>query len=256
MPPADVADGLTLRGVRRRFVRGGRARVVLGGIDLTVHGGEVVALVGASGCGKSTLLRIVAGLDLGYAGSVRVGDRLVREPGTDRGIVFQEHRLFPWLSVADNVAFGVLDRPTSERAETVRGLLARVGLCEFADAYPHQLSGGMAQRAALARALAPRPRVLLLDEPFGALDAITKMQLQDELTRIREAERGTLLLVTHDVDEAVYLADRVVVLAPNPGRVRAVVDIDLSRPRDRTGDAFAALRRRVFHELFVSQEKT
>lgn len=223
-------------------------------VTLDVASGEVVAIVGASGCGKSTLLRVIAGLEREHEGRVEVGGEPVRGPGLDRGFVFQEHRLLPWLTVERNVAFGVSSLPEGERRRTVEEHLALVGLAAFARAYPHQLSGGMAQRVAIARALAPRPRVLLLDEPFGALDAFTKIQLQEETRRIWEAERTTLLLVTHDIDEAVFLADRVVVLGSRPGTLRRIVPVDLPRPRDRTSFEFAELRRRIFREFFTRDD--
>jgi sulfonate transport system ATP-binding protein len=225
-------------------------------VSLRVASGEVVAIVGGSGCGKSTLLRVIAGLEREHEGTVEVGGAPVTGPGLDRGIVFQEHRLLPWLTVERNVAFGVASLPAMERRRTVDEHLELVGLRAFARAYPHELSGGMAQRVAIARALAPRPRVLLLDEPFGALDALTRIQLQEELLRIWEAERTTLVLVTHDIDEAVFLADRVVVLGSRPGTVRRVVDVDLPRPRDRTSWAFAELRRLIFDQFFTRAERS
>lgn len=170
-------------------------------------------------------------------------------PEPERGLVFQEHRLFPWLTVEQDVAFGVALLEPAERARTVAEHIALVGLTGFERAYPHQLSGGMAQRVSLARALAPRPRVLLLDEPFAALDALTKMRLQEELLRIWQVEKTTLLLVTHDVEEAVYLGDRVVVMSARPGTIRRVVPVEIERPRDRTSPEFAALRRSLLAEL-------
>jgi sulfonate transport system ATP-binding protein len=241
---------ISVRGLDKDFaLDSGRRVAALSGIDLEVESGEIVTIVGASGSGKSTLLRIIAGLASADRGAVRVGSERVRGPGLDRGLVFQESRLFPWMTVAANVAFGIADRPRAERERTVTELVELVGLTGFETAYPHQLSGGMAQRAAIARALAPRPRVLLLDEPFGALDALTKFRMQDELLRIWHAERTTLVLVTHDVEEAVYLGERVVVLSARPGRVQRVFDVELSRPRERSNHAFAELRRRVLEEL-------
>ncbi len=224
-------------------------------VTLEVASGEVVVVVGASGCGKSTLLRIIAGLELDHEGAVEVGGVPVRGPGLDRGFVFQEHRLLPWLTVEKNVAFGVADLPAEERRRTVAEHVALVGLRGFERAYPHQLSGGMAQRVAIARALAPRPGVLLLDEPFGALDAFTRIQMQEELCRIWETERTTLVLVTHDIDEAIYLGDRVVVLGSRPGTVRRVLDVALPRPRDRTTANFASLRKTIYREFFQGEDR-
>jgi sulfonate transport system ATP-binding protein len=227
--------------------------VALARVDLALAPGEIVAVVGTSGCGKSTLLRIAAGLESEHDGAVEVDGSAVtgQGPGLERGLLFQEHRLMPWLTVEQNVAFGVRALPSPERDRTVAEHIALVGLRGFEHAYPHQLSGGMAQRAALARALAPRPRVLLLDEPFAALDALTKQQMQEEILRIQARERTTLLLVTHDIEEAVFLAGRVVVMSGRPGAVRQLISIDLARPRDRTSPEFAALRREVYGALFT-----
>jgi sulfonate transport system ATP-binding protein len=233
-PAADGADDL----------------VALRDVDLEVAPGEVLAVVGASGCGKSTLLRIVAGLEREHGGTVEVAGRPVAGPGPDRGVVFQEHRLLPWLNVEENVAFAVRHLEPEARRRTVAEHVALVGLRGFERAYPSQLSGGMAQRVAIARALAPRPGVLLLDEPFGALDAFTRMQMQDEVLRIWEAERTTLVLVTHDIDEAVFLGDRVVVMSCRPGTVRRIFPVELPRPRDRTSWEFAAIRKAIHQEFF------
>ena len=260
LPPSPTASTvvtlparLHLSRVTKTFVPKYGPRVTaLAGIDLEIESGEIIAIVGASGCGKSTLLRIIAGLERDYEGEVRVAGRVVAGPGIDRGMVFQEHRLLPWLDVAQNVEFGLLALAPAVRRASVAEHLALVGLSGFEHAYPHQLSGGMAQRAALARALAPRPGVLLLDEPFAALDALTKIQMQEELLRIRDAEKPTLVLVTHDIEEALFLADRVILLSERPGRIRAAVTPDLPHPRDRTSEAFSALRRGVL-ELFSAR---
>jgi sulfonate transport system ATP-binding protein len=209
---------------------------VLGGVSLTIAPGEFVSIVGLSGCGKSTLLRLLIGLDRDYLGEIRVGGEAVRGPSLDRGIVFQEHRLFPWLNVRDNVGLGLENSRLSavEKAKAVRQHIALVGLDGFESAYPHQLSGGMAQRAAIARALVNGPSILLLDEPFGALDALTRSNLQQELRRIWQTEKVSMILVTHDVEEAVYLGDRVVVLAPRPGRIERIVEVGVPHPRERS----------------------
>jgi sulfonate transport system ATP-binding protein len=220
-------------------------------VDLSVAPGEFLTIVGASGCGKSTLLRLIAGLDTDFQGRIILDGKRVTEPSLDRGLVFQEPRLFPWLTVAENVALGLLNSGLSKAAKhrSVAEHIALVGLTGFQDVYPHQLSGGMAQRAAIARGLVNRPGVLLLDEPFGALDALTRARLQDELQHLWAAEGITMLLVTHDVEEAVYLGDRVVVMAPRPGRIAASFDVPLPRPRDRSSPALARLRDRVMAAL-------
>jgi sulfonate transport system ATP-binding protein len=224
-------------------------------VDLEVAPGELLALVGASGCGKSTLLRLIAGLEREHLGSVEVDGAPVDGPGPGRGVVFQEHRLLPWLTVEENVAFAVPHLTPEARRRTVAEHLELVGLTAFARALPAQLSGGMAQRVAIARALAPRPGVLLLDEPFGALDAFTRMQLQEELLRIWQVEHTTMVLVTHDIDEALFLGQRVVVLSSRPGTVRRVLPVELPRPRDRTSWEFAQLRKAVHREFFQAPSR-
>jgi sulfonate transport system ATP-binding protein len=242
---------LRISGVSKQFHVNGARLSVLDSLDLAVAPGEFLTIVGASGCGKSTLLRIVAGLDTAFQGDVVLDNVRVTAPSLDRGLVFQEPRLFPWLTVAQNVALGVLNAGLSKVAKrhAIMEHIALVGLNGFQDAYPHQLSGGMAQRAAIARGLVNRPGVLLLDEPFGALDALTRARLQDELQRIWAAEAITMLLVTHDVEEAVYLGDRVVVMAPRPGHIAASFDIAQPRPRDRASPALAHARSTVMRAL-------
>jgi sulfonate transport system ATP-binding protein len=248
--PVPAAGDLELRSVRKTFRHGAREVVALDGVSLSAREGEILSILGASGCGKSTLLRIVAGLEREFEGAAILGGAPIGGPGPDRGVVFQEHRLLPWLNVEQNVAFGVAHLERVERERAVADHVALVGLRGFEHAYPHQLSGGMAQRVAIARALAARPRVLLLDEPFGALDALTRIQMQEEVLRLWQAERTTLLLVTHDVDEAIWLGDRVAVLSSRPGSIRRVLDVDLPRPRDRSGEEFNRIRREVYAELF------
>lgn len=221
----------------------------LKGVNLQVKEGEIVSLVGPSGCGKSTLLRLVAGLDAEYEGEIDLAEGAGRVPG----FVFQEPRLMPWLSVRENVAFGLKHLTRAARSHVARAWLERVGLSGFADALPKALSGGMAQRVALARALATEPPLLLLDEPFSALDAFTKMRLQDELVGIWSRFGTTMLLVTHDVDEAVYLSDRVVVLSGRPGTVQAVFDIHVERPRQRSDERLARLRGEVLSALGLTR---
>jgi sulfonate transport system ATP-binding protein len=245
------ADSLEIRGLNKRYEVEGRALPVLQDVSLSIAAGEFVSIVGSSGCGKSTLLRLIVGLESEYEGQVLLGGRPVRGPGLERGIVFQEHRLFPWLTVEKNVAMGLLNSglPQAEQQQAVREHIALVGLQGFEQAYPHQLSGGMSQRVAIARALVNRPDVLLLDEPFGALDAMTRAHLQDELRRIWQQEGITMILVTHDVEEAVYLGQRVVVMEPRPGRIRRTVPVPLAQPRERASAASAAVRDEVLREF-------
>jgi sulfonate transport system ATP-binding protein len=241
----DIAD------VTMRFQISGSPMVALQSVNFTVHTGEFITIVGASGCGKSTLLRLVAGLDLPSSGALRLDGAPIAGPSLDRGLVFQEPRLFPWLTVTQNIGVALdstkLDAAT--KAGEIAAQIALVGLSGFEDAYPHQLSGGMAQRVAIARGLVNRPGLLLLDEPFSALDALTRARLQDELQRIWAREKTTMILVTHDVDEAVYLGDRVVVMAPRPGRVRQIFEIDTPRPRRRDAANLQHLRRQIIASL-------
>jgi sulfonate transport system ATP-binding protein len=218
--------------------------------------GEIVAIIGGSGCGKSTLLRAIAGLDRASTGSVVLDDITITAPHAKIGIIFQEPRLLPWLSVADNIGFGLSDRPRAEREQRVATALAKVGLADKASAWPRELSGGQAQRVAIARALVPQPEVLLLDEPFSALDAFTRRDLQDHLLDLWADTRPTLILVTHDVDEAVVLADRVLVMRPRPGRLFEHITINLARPRDRNSELFDSFKRRVLTALDRSLDRS
>jgi sulfonate transport system ATP-binding protein len=242
---------LTIREVSKSYVVDERPLTVLRNIALEVQPGEFVSIVGASGCGKSTLLRLVVGLDADYEGDILLNGRRIKGPGRERGIVFQEHRLFPWLTVEDNIALG-LDgsaEPQHVQDERVLDNIALVGLSGFEKAYPHQLSGGMAQRAAIARSLVTQPAILLLDEPLGALDSITRAYLQNELLRIWQQERVTIIMVTHDVDEAIFLSDRVVVMEPRPGRIRSIVPVELEHPRQRASLEFVRLKESIIRGL-------
>jgi sulfonate transport system ATP-binding protein len=218
--------------------------------------GEIVAIIGGSGCGKSTLLRAIAGLDRASTGAVTLDDAAITAPHAKIGIIFQEPRLLPWLSVANNIGFGLSDLPAQERRQRVARALARVGLSDKADAWPRELSGGQAQRVAIARALVPQPEVLLLDEPFSALDAFTRRDLQDHLLDLWADTRPTLILVTHDVDEAVVLADRVLVMRPRPGRLFEEIRVSLARPRDRNSPHFDNFKRRVLTALDRSLDRS
>ncbi|RJG39860.1 ABC transporter ATP-binding protein (plasmid) [Mesorhizobium sp. DCY119] len=249
-----AAPALQISALNKSFTVAGRTLKVLEGIDLSIKSGEFVTIVGASGCGKSTLLRLILGLDLDFSGDLLVDGARVLRPGLDRSIVFQDHRLLPWLTVEANVAAALRRSPLSraEKHDAVREHLDLVGLAQFARAYPAQLSGGMAQRVAIARALVNRPRFLLLDEPLGALDALTRLKLQDELKRIVEYENTTALLVTHDVDEAVHLGHRIVVMQPHPGRIATILTIPKEARLDRSSREFIKLRDEVLRLLGVN----
>jgi sulfonate transport system ATP-binding protein len=226
-------------------------------VSLSVAPGEILVIVGGSGCGKSTLLRAVSGLDNPSQGRVQLDGVTITAPHKDIGIVFQEPRLLPWLTVADNVGFGLHHLPAAERRARVARTLERVGLSDKANVWPRELSGGQAQRVAIARALVPNPQVLLLDEPFSALDAFTRADLQDHLLSLWAEEKPTptLVVVTHDVDEAVVLADRIVVMRPHPGRIFEEIAADLPRPRDRQSAAFDFIKRRVLAALDRSLDR-
>lgn len=256
MSAATAASNLVIEGLNKRYpVKNGEV-TALQGIDLSIREGEFVSIVGSSGCGKSTLLRIISGLENGYSGEVKIGGKKIGGPGLDRGMVFQEHRLIPWLTVEENVAFGLNGLENGKRESVVRDHLELVGLAAFNKALPHQLSGGMSQRVAIARALVNNPQLLLLDEPFGALDALTRIQLQQEILRIWEVERTTMVLVTHDIDEAIFLGDRVVVMSSQPGTIKNIVPVQLPRPRDRSSYDFVQIRKEIYAEFFAEAERT
>ncbi len=250
-PDETIAAGLVLSHVGKSFDAGAGAFAAVQDVTLDIAAGSFVAIVGASGCGKSTLLRMIAGLERPDSGEIHAGGVPVTDTGLDRGLVFQEARLLPWLTAEQNIALALRNAPmtSARKAQLVSEHLELVGLGGFARAYPAQLSGGMAQRVAIARGLVARPGILLLDEPFGALDALTRLRMQTELERIWQAERTTMLLVTHDVEEAVVLADRVIVMSPRPGRISAVETVPFSRPRDRGDAELAALRKSLLAAL-------
>ena len=226
-------DGLLIEGLSKSFAQRSGTVQALGKIDLRIEPGQFISIVGGSGCGKSTLLRIIAGFETDYIGKVALDGKAISKPGLDRGMVFQEHRLLPWLTVEQNIALGLNGLRSKEVRERIDEHLALVGLEGFAKAYPAQLSGGMSQRVAIARALVNQPKILLLDEPFGALDAMTKILMQNEILRIWLAEKMTMILVTHDIDEAVFLGDKVVIMSSRPGTIRNTLSIELPHPRDR-----------------------
>ena len=249
-------SGVRIANVGKAFPKeDGTVTQALEGVNLDIGDTEFICLVGPSGCGKTTLLRIIAGLETATTGSVTVDGRAVTGPDPKRGMVFQEYSLFPWRRVIDNVAFGLEMKgvPREERRRTADHYLDMVGLSQFRDAYPFELSGGMRQRVAIARALANDPDVLLMDEPFGALDAQTRNRMQKELLFLWEQTKKTIVFVTHSVDEAVYLSDRIIVLAPRPGSVQEIIAIPWSRPRDRTSAEFAEVRRRVLRMIDESE---
>ncbi|OPX43342.1 aliphatic sulfonates import ATP-binding protein SsuB [Ruminiclostridium hungatei] len=229
---------------------------VLEDINLTVRPGEFISIVGASGCGKSTLLRLIIGLEKNYQGQILHGDKPIKGPSSDRGMVFQQARLFPWLTVEKNIEFGIVGKLSEvEKTKIIEEHIELVGLKGFEKAYPHQLSGGMQQRVSIARALVNRPDVLLLDEPFGALDALTRINMQQEILRIWQAEKTTMILVTHDIDEAIYLGDRVLVISNRPGKIKKNIPVELSRPRERSDYDFVRIRKEIYREFFTQEEK-
>ena len=254
MPADHALPILEAAHLSKRFDGGGRSIVALEDASLSIRKGEFVCLIGPSGCGKSTLLRMIAGFETISEGRLDMWGKAVQGPGPDRGMVFQDYGLFPWLTVARNVGFGpaARGRPAAEVADTTRRFVDMVGLTRFADAYPHQLSGGMKQRVAIARVLANEAEVVLMDEPFGALDAMTRENLQGELLDIWQRTKLTVIFVTHAIEEAILLADRIVVMSPGPGRIVADERVELPRPRDPTDPDFNALRRR-FSALLGSQ---
>ncbi|WP_433223443.1 ABC transporter ATP-binding protein [Dactylosporangium sp. CS-047395] len=246
-----MSSDIAITNVAKVFPLKDRAFTALQEVSLTVNASEFVAIVGPSGCGKSTLLNIVAGLEQPTSGDVRVGVKAVQGPGPDRGVIFQQFALFPWLTVRKNVEFGLRTAgvPKQERRAKAEHFIELVGLSQFADALPKTLSGGMKQRCAIARAYAVDPQILLMDEPFGALDSLTRVRLQEQLLQTWSRDQRTVMFVTHDVDEAVFLANRVVVMAADPGRIVEIVDVGLPYPRTedvRLGPEFAALRNRVW----------
>ena len=244
-------ENLTIHGVTKRFAVGDDEVEALAPVDLAIPKSEFVCMIGASGCGKSTLLRIIAGFEEPTTGEVAIDGKPVTGPGSDRGMVFQDYALFPWMTVRQNISFGPRQRHLAreEIDQTTDEFVRMVGLERFADRYPNQLSGGMKQRVAIARVLANNANILLMDEPFGALDALTREQLQNELLQIWKRTGVTTIFVTHSVEEAVLLADRVLVMSAGPGKIDSDFRIDLPRPRDVSSPEFNALRRDVARRL-------
>lgn len=241
---------LELKHLSKSYCVDGEDLQVLNDVSLNVRQGECITIVGHSGCGKSTLLKMIAGLEGYEIGQVICAEKPVTGPGIDRGVVFQDHRLLPWLTIADNVGFGLDKLAKAERDAIATRHLRLVGLEGFENAYPAQLSGGMSQRASIARALAGNPQILLLDEPFGALDALTKISMQQELIRIRQEKNTTMVMITHDLEEAVFLGNRVIVLSQRPGRIVEEISIDLPVQRDRSSKDFSYYVSRVYRHFF------
>jgi ABC-type nitrate/sulfonate/bicarbonate transport system ATPase subunit len=253
---ATEGSSLRVKDVTKAFPANDRAPaqiLALDAVSFSAAPGEFISIVGPSACGKSTLLRLIAGLDFPSCGELRVGDEVITGANAKRGLVFQDPNLFPWLTVRRNiqaglVALGVLREKRHEVDEFIR----LVGLEGFADVYPHLLSGGMAQRVALARALITHPKILLLDEPLGALDAFTRMRMQDEVLRLWQTRLTTMLLVTHDIDEAIYMSDRILIMTPRPGRIDRTIPVDIDRPRDRSSTEFLRLRGEILRLLHLA----
>ena len=240
---------INISNVNKQFTHKGKLFTALNNVNLTIEKGEFICLLGPSGCGKSTLLNAIAGFDHPTSGSITIDGKEVTKPSTRNVTIFQNYGLLPWRNVLKNVELALESNKALkswERTEIARKYLDLVGLGNFADASPHQLSGGMQQRVSIARALTANPEIIFMDEPFGALDAITRMKLQDDILSIQKKEKKTIIFVTHDIDEAVYLADRVVVMTPNPGMVKKVLTINLGPGRDRTSDDFQKIRNIIF----------
>lgn len=247
-----MANGhyLSVKNLSKNFTVDKAEVNILNNISLDIEEGEFVSIVGHSGCGKSTLLKIIAGLVSYSEGTVTLKGQEIRQPGIERGMVFQEHRLLPWLTINENISLGLYNLSKQEKKDKVNYYLELVGLIGFENTYPKQLSGGMSQRAAIARSLVHNPSILLLDEPFGALDALTRIQMQQETLQIWEKQKTTMIIVTHDIDEAIFLGDRVVVMSSRPGSIKKIIPIKLGRPRDRSSYDFAKIRKEIYAEFF------
>lgn len=250
-----MKENLVISHLNKSFqVKEGRIQV-LSDVNLEIKKGEFISIVGHSGCGKSTLLKVISGLTNYTEGSITIDGQELKEIQGEKNcrMIFQDHRLMPWMTVKENVGFGLYDN--ADKKETIKRQLELVHLTGFENAYPHQISGGMAQRTAIARALARKPEILLLDEPFGALDALTRIKLQKEVLNIWEQERTTMILVTHDIDEAIYLSDRVVIASNRPATVKRIFDVNLPRPRVRTDEEFIQLKKKILMEFFEIQDR-
>ncbi len=250
-----VAKGtLEIRNLSKTYVVDNNPLQILKNINITFPAGAFVSILGSSGCGKTTLLRIMLGLETSYDGDALIDGEKIEGPGSNRGIVFQDHRLLPWLTVGENVAFGLDKLNRKAKKLLVDEHLKLVGLSGFEGAYPAQLSGGMAQRVAIARALSNKPEILLLDEPLGALDALTRMYMQKELERLWELEKITMIMVTHDIDEAIYLSDKIIIMSSRPGIINKIINIPATRPRDRASSEFMQIKAEILNEFHLGSE--
>ena len=249
-----MAEGfISVENISRTFT-GENAITALQDISFSIDKGEFLCIVGQSGCGKSTLLRIMAGIDPVHEGTVTINGSVVRKPDKTRGVVFQEARLLDWMNVSSNVAFPLQNMSKEEKKRLVDEYVSLVGLSDFKRAYPRELSGGMAQRVSIARALVNRPEVLFMDEPFGALDYMTKINMQNELLKIREKSKMTVIFVTHDIDEAVYLSDKILVMSKNPGKIKEIIENTLPPSRDRNSEEFMSIRKQVYDCFFINNQ--
>ena len=241
--------------LNKKFTTKGKEISVLEDINLSVESGEFVSVIGQSGCGKTTLLRLLASLETDFSGEILVDGKKINGPTLNRGVVFQDHRLLPWLTVEKNVGLGLKKLNGADKKKIVQEHIDLVGLNGFEESYPSQLSGGMSQRAAIARALINRPEILFLDEPLGALDALTRMYMHKEIERIWEKEKITMIMVTHDVEEALYLSDKIVIMSSRPGTIKKILPVQLPRPRDRASYDFLKLKDEVLREFHLDTEK-
>lgn len=248
-----MSDILKIQNVNRTYTDGETVVHALKDINLTIKKGEFVSIIGSSGCGKTTLLRLIAGLDKPQSGKLLLDDEEIKAPDPKRGYVFQQGSLFNWLTVEQNIAAGLKARHIyRENKHKVAEYIEMVGLSGFEKAYSHQISGGMAQRVAIARALINDPEVLLLDEPMGALDSFTRADIQDKLLQLKKSNDATMILVTHDVDEAIYLSDRIVIMTPRPGKISEILEVHLEHPRHRGGTEFLAIRRNILEKFHLA----
>jgi ABC-type nitrate/sulfonate/bicarbonate transport system ATPase subunit len=244
---------LKIKGLYKKFKVDKEEIPILNDINLEIKAGEFITIVGHSGCGKSTLLKIIAGLVDYQTGTVEYNGKTITEPGTDRGMVFQEHRLLPWLTIKENIGFGLYQYSKAEREALVAKNTKLVKLCGFEKVYPSQLSGGMAQRAAIARGLSTNPDMLLLDEPFGALDALTRIQMQKEILNIWKEEKTTMILVTHDIDEAIFLGQKVIVMSARPGEIKEIITVG-AVAKDRGSADFAHIKKKIYNHFFQDEK--